>query len=126
MNEDWTISWAWWITAVEVPVLGCMFWLIHQARRESEQAILKLYREIQCHLSTVLDNLAQSKLEVARLYATITDLKDVEQRLTDHLLRLEARLTFLLQSERRVSAPRNCPVCPTGAAEEFGGGKDAA
>jgi hypothetical protein len=84
----------WWTTAVEVPVLGCLFWLIHHGRRESERALLRIYREIQGNLNMVLDNLAQSKLEIARFYATVTDLKDVEQRLTDHLLRLETRLTW--------------------------------
>ncbi len=101
MNEEWTISWVWWITAVEVPALGCLFWLTHHARREAERALLRVYREIQTNLSMVLENLAQSKLEVARLYATASDLKDVEKRLTDHLLRLESRLTYLLQAERR-------------------------
>jgi hypothetical protein len=125
VSEDWSISWVWWITAVEVPVLGCLFWLIHHGRRESEQTILQLYREIQGNLNVVLDNLAQSKLEVARLYATIADLKDVEQRLTDHLLRLEARLTFLLQADRRASS-RNCPTCPTGGSAKIDGGRDAA
>ena len=62
-------------------MLGCLFWLIHHGRRESERALLRVYREIQGNLSMVLDNLAQSKLEVARLYATIADLKDVEKRL---------------------------------------------
>jgi hypothetical protein len=88
----------WWTTAIEVPVLGCMFWLIHHGRRESERALLRIYREIQGNLNMVLDNLAQSKLEIARFYATVTDLKDVEKRLTDHLLRLETRLTYLLPS----------------------------
>jgi hypothetical protein len=75
-----------------------MFWLIHHGRRESERALLRIYREIQGNLNMVLDNLAQSKLEIARFYATVTDLKDVEQRLTDHLLRLETRLTYLPQA----------------------------
>ena len=57
----------------------------------------------------VLDNLAQSTLEVARLYATIADLKDVEKRLTDHLLRLETRLTYAFQAEQRASKRRWCP-----------------
>lgn len=99
MSEPSTISWVWWITAVEVPVLGCLFWLIHHGRRESERALLKLYSELQGNLNMVLENLAQSKLEVARLYATIADLKDVEKRLTDHLLRLESRLTYALSAQ---------------------------
>ncbi|MGH6942799.1 MAG: hypothetical protein ACREH6_01075 [Geminicoccaceae bacterium] len=98
MSESSTISWVWWITAVEVPVLGCLFWLIHQGRREAEHTLLKLYREIQSNLNMVLENLALSKLEGARLYATIADLKDVEKRLTDHLLRLESRVTYALQA----------------------------
>ncbi len=58
MSEQWTINWAWWITAVEVPVLGCLFWMIHYGRREAEQALLKVYREIQGNLNVVLENLA--------------------------------------------------------------------
>lgn len=91
----------WWITAVEVPVLGCLFWMVHHGRRESERALLRIYREIQSNLNTVLQNLAHSKVEVARLYATVADLKDVEKRLTDHLLRLEERLTFALRTDPR-------------------------
>ena len=76
MNGEWTISWVWWITAVEVPALGCLFWMAHHGRREAERSLLRVYREIQANLSMVLENLAQSKLEVARLYATVSDLKD--------------------------------------------------
>jgi hypothetical protein len=108
VSEEWSISWMWWTTAIEVPVLGCLFWLIHHGRRESERALLRIYREIQGNLNMVLDNLAQSKLEIARFYATVTDLKDVEQRLTDHLLRLETRLTYL-PSARAPGGPSEWP-----------------
>jgi len=116
VSEEATINWVWWITAVEVPALGCLFWLTHHARRESERALLRVYREIQTNLSVVLENLAQSKLETARLYATASDLKDVERRLTDHLLRLEARLTYTLEAEpqprRRRPYPFGDPLNP--------------
>jgi hypothetical protein len=107
MNQEWTISWVWWITAIEIPAFGCLFWMMQQGRREAERSLLKLYREIQLNLNAVLENLAQSKLEVARLYATIADLKDVEKRLTDHLLRLEARLTYAFQAEQRAAQRRS-------------------
>jgi hypothetical protein len=107
MNQEWTISWVWWITAIEIPAFGCLFWMMQQGRREAERSLLKLYREIQLNLNVVLENLAQSKLEVARLYATIADLKDVEKRLTDHLLRLEARLTYAFQAEQRAAQRRS-------------------
>ena len=57
VSEEATINWVWWITAVEVPALGCLFWLTHHARRESERALLRVYREIQTNLSVVLENL---------------------------------------------------------------------
>ncbi len=107
MNQEWTISWVWWITVIEIPAFGCLFWMMQQGRREAETALLKVYREIQANLNVVLENLAQSKLEVARLYATIADLKDVEKRLTDHLLRLEARLTYAFQTEQRAAHRRS-------------------
>ena len=107
MNGE-PINWVWWITAVEVPVLGCLFWLIHQGRREAERSLLKFYSEIQGNLNMVLENLAQSKLEVARLYATVGDVRDVEKRLTDHLLRVEARLTYFMPGPD-AAPPWACP-----------------
>jgi hypothetical protein len=107
VSDEWNISWMWWTTAIEVPVLGSLFWLVHHGRRESERALLRIYREIQGNLNMVLDNLAQSKLEIARFYATVTDLKDVEQRLTDHLLRLETRLTYLPSARPQADSRRD-------------------
>ncbi len=108
MTTEWSFSWIWWITAVEVPVIGCLFWMIHHGRRESEQALLKVYREIQGNLNIVLENLAHSKLEVARLYATMADLKEVEKRLTDHLLRLEGRIGDALRQEPPAGRRTGC------------------
>lgn len=111
MSEEWTFSLVWWITAVEIPVFACLFWMIHHGRREAERALLKVYSEIQSNLNMVLENLAHSKLEVARLYATIADVKEVEKRLTDHFLRLEGRLTYVVPGPDlgRWSLPRNNP-----------------
>jgi hypothetical protein len=38
------------------------------------------------------EGLADYKLEVAKNYVSIAYLKDVERRLTDHLLRIDAKL----------------------------------
>ena len=126
MNEPSTLSWIWWISAVELPVVGCLFWLIHHGRREAERALLKVYREIQGNLSIVLDNLAQSQLEVARLYATIADLKDVEKRLTDHLVRVETRLNLLLEGDARGLGHRLRPLSERTCRLSSRGDSDAA
>jgi len=99
VTEDATITWVWWITVVEIPLLGALFWLVHHGRREADRALMKMYGQVQSNFSTVLQNVAQSRVEVARHYATGSDLKDVEKRLTDHLLRLENRITFAIVTE---------------------------
>lgn len=99
MSGEWTIDWVWWITAVEVPALGGLFWLFHYGRREAERNLLRVYGELQGNLNAALENVAQSRLEVAQLYATVDDLKEVEKRLTDHLLRLESRITYVLSGQ---------------------------
>ncbi|PWC34185.1 hypothetical protein [Azospirillum sp. TSO35-2] len=72
---------AWWITAVELPVMGGLFWLIARTRKDADSG-----------LDDLRDSLAAYKLEVAKTYVSFATLKDVEQRLTDHLLRIENKL----------------------------------
>jgi hypothetical protein len=61
---------------------------------------------------------------VARLYATIADLKDVERRLTDHLVRVETRLNLLLEGDARGLGPR--PVTDRAQRPTERGDSDAA
>lgn len=117
MSGEWTINWVWWITAVEVPALGCLFWLVLHGRRESERNLLRVYSDIQGNLNTVLENLAESKLEAARLYATVAHLKEVEQRLTDHLLRLDERIAYALSGQ---------PPSPDGAGRDLSAATETA
>ncbi len=60
----------WWLNAVQVPALGGLFWMVQQLREQ----------------------VSAYKLEVARTYASLSHLKDVENRLTEHLVRIEAKL----------------------------------
>jgi hypothetical protein len=71
----------WWITAVELPTLAGLFVLIWRARRDLERAIAE-----------TAGNLADFKLDVAKNYASQAALKETEQRLTDHLVRIEQKL----------------------------------
>jgi hypothetical protein len=75
------MDWMWWITAIELPALGGLFWLL-QAHRTAVERELKALR----------DDLVAFKLHVATGYASIVYLKDVESRLTAHLLKIEAKL----------------------------------
>lgn len=72
---------AWWITAVELPVLAGLFWLVHKNKKEGDRDAASLRA-----------GLMDFKLEVAKSYASISDVKDLEVRLVAHLLRIEAKL----------------------------------
>jgi hypothetical protein len=82
----------WWITAVELPVFSGLFWMIWRARREGEQAIRSLRDVVDARNAQLREGLAAFKLEAAKSYASITDMKELEVRLVAHLLRIEAKL----------------------------------
>lgn len=80
-GPQWPPDLMWWITAVELPALAGLFVLIWRARRELESAI-----------DETAEDLADFKLDVAKNYASQAALKETEQRLTDHLIRIEQKL----------------------------------
>ncbi|CAK0740021.1 Chemotaxis protein [Azospirillaceae bacterium] len=82
----------WWISAVEIPVMGGLFWMITRQSRDSEEAIDELRQRVETTRSQEREALASYKLEVAKSYASVLALKEVETRLTDHLLRIESKL----------------------------------
>ena len=77
----WIRDLMWWITAVELPAIAGLFLLIWRSRRELESSIGKTTRD-----------LSEFKLDVAKNYASQAALKETEQRLTDHLVRIEHKL----------------------------------
>lgn len=88
----------WWITAIDVPALGGLFWLIWRTRREYDAALRDLR-----------DQLAAFKLEVAKSYAATGDVRELEKRLVGHLLRIESKLdTTAMKTEAlRAKETRN-------------------
>ena len=82
----------WWITAVELPVLAGLFWLIWRQSQECDQRLNQLDTRLDIGLSQGREALAAYKLEVAKTYVTTGTLRDVERRLTEHLVRIEAKL----------------------------------
>lgn len=85
----WSQDFMWWITAVELPALAGLFFLVWRTRRDLERAI-----------GRTADDLADFKLDVARNYASQAALKETEQRLTDHLVRIEHKLDSFVRAQR--------------------------
>lgn len=92
MQTHWTLDLIWWITAVELPVLAGLFWLIWRGRRDAQIALEDARHEFDAGLLFVRDSLAAFKLDAAKTYASISYLKEVERRLTDHLIRIEDKI----------------------------------
>jgi hypothetical protein len=72
--------------------LAGLFWLNWRHRRDADDAIDDARHEFETGLSYLRDGLAAYKLEVAKSYASIPYLKEVERRLTAHLIRIENTL----------------------------------
>ena len=89
MSEvSWTHDLMWWITAVELPAIAGLFLLIWRTRRELDNKVGMAIRD-----------LAEFKLEVAKTYASQAALKETEQRLTDHLVRIEHKLDSFVRPQ---------------------------
>ena len=92
MQTPWTLDLIWWITAVELPSLAGLFWFIWRTRHDLEDVVNDARHETETGLSFMREGLSAYKLEVAKSYASIPYLKEVERRLTRHLLRIENKL----------------------------------
>ncbi len=92
MPDSWTLDVVWWITAVEIPALAGLYWLAWRNRRDADNAINSYRQALEARLAHLRESLSAYKLEVAKSYASITYLKEVEKRLTGHLLRIEDKL----------------------------------
>ncbi len=82
----------WWITVIDIPAMSGLFWLIMRHRREHENTMRHMQELLDVRCNQLREGLAGFKLEVARNYASTHEMKDLEDRLVAHLLRIESKL----------------------------------
>jgi hypothetical protein len=82
----------WWVTAVELPAMGGLALLLWRAHQDSDRRMDELEHRLDVGMGQSREALSAYKLEVAKSYVTTSTLKDVESRLTEHLVRIEAKL----------------------------------
>ncbi len=82
----------WWITVFDLPAMAGLFAIVWRTRRDCENAIDDLQFTLDRRCDQLRDALGAFKLEVAKTYAAHTDLRALETRLVEHLLRIEAKL----------------------------------
>jgi len=82
----------WWVTVIDIPAMSALFWMFMKHRKDQEDALRAVNATLEVRCSQLREGLAAFKLEVARNYASITEMKDLEVRLVSHLLRIETKL----------------------------------
>jgi hypothetical protein len=92
MEEFLNSGLVWWITVIDLPILSALFWLNYKTRSDAEDAIDKLYETLEIRSSQLREALSAFKLEVAKSYASVTDMRELEMRIVSHLLRIEDKL----------------------------------
>lgn len=97
----------WWITAVDIPALSTLFWLILRSRKEAAEALEQLQGSLDVRSNQLREALSSFKLEVAKSYSSVTDMKDLEGRIVSHLIRIESKLDqTALKTEALMGAAR--------------------
>jgi hypothetical protein len=89
----------WWISVIEVPVVAALFRMIYSLRQDFQNRIERGDTRDSEAVSRARDELAEFKLEVARTYVPLSLIRDVDQRLSSHLLRIEGKLEGLRRSD---------------------------
>lgn len=81
-----------WVAMIELPIFAALFRMITKQRRELEEYLLETQSHADNRMDLCKESLSDFKLHVARNYVSTNYLKDVENRLTNHLLRIEKKL----------------------------------
>lgn len=87
-----TIEPTWWITAIELPVMAALFWMIHGLRSDVQERIERGDARDTDALIRTREDLSEFRIEVARTYVPLSLIREVDQRLSGHLLRIEQKL----------------------------------
>ena len=82
----------WWITVVDLPAMAGLLLMIWRLRGETGKAIDDVHLTLDRRCDQLREALHGFKLEVAKNYASQNDLRLLEARLVEHLLRIEAKL----------------------------------
>jgi len=79
----------------EAPVSVLLLWLVLGIKRDLDRRIERGDRREMDGLARTRQDLTDFKLEVARTYVPLSLIRDVDQRLSEQLLRIEEKLEEL-------------------------------
>lgn len=82
----------WLMDVLEAPIAVAVVWMLHRIRTDLDKRVDTADSRHSDGLSRTRDDLAAFKIEVARTYVPLSLIRDVDRRLTEHLVRIEERL----------------------------------
>jgi len=85
----------WLAAAVDTPFMALLAWMLHSLRRSIAQPPDPDHGDVPQHqaaLERTREDLSAFKLEVARTYVPLSLIREVDTRLTSHLIRIEQKL----------------------------------
>ncbi len=89
----------WWISVIEVPVVAALFRMIYMLKQDIQNRIDRGDTRDSEAVARACDELAEFKLEVARTYVPLSLIRDMDQRVSSHLLRIEGKLEGLRRGD---------------------------
>lgn len=94
----------WWITVVDLPALSGLLFMIWRVRNDTNKTINSISKTLDHRCDQLREALSSFKLEVAKNYAAKKDLRAIENRLVEHLLRIEDKLDRTALKAERLNA----------------------
>ena len=88
-------------------LVAALFWMIHGLRSDMQQRFERGDQRETDALTRTRDELAQFKIEVARTYVPLSLIRDLDRRISDHMIRIEVPCTTAFA---RATTPRYCSL----------------
>ena len=90
--NSFTLDMAWWISAVEIPIVAGFLWLIRSNRRDLEKTLNEQRKEIETRLDRLQRGFSRHKEDVVKRYVPFEYIKEMEGRLTNLLVHINEKL----------------------------------
>jgi len=97
----------WWITVIDIPAMSALFFMAIRIRNMNEKNINEIRGLLELRSNQLRESLSAFKLETARTYACINDVKEIELRIVKHLLRIEEKLDKTAMKAEVLEATNN-------------------
>lgn len=91
-TQAFDLDMATWLTAILLPVLAALFWMIQGVKRDVSKRIDEMSQRKLDALLALREDLSSHKLDVARGYAPLNAIRDIDRRLSMQLVRIEQKL----------------------------------